>query len=308
MIEDEVPMLDIPRPCPISWSSMSGTGTARKCERCRRAVYDFSILSATQIQSLLSDPSKRVCARMDWKAVQRLGASPLKALVLSTMLTSVGVVTAAQSTEPATGNLPAIRGVIHAGGQPVADVEVRAKHEGRGKGAVTRSDEHGTYSFADLTPGLYVISFVSQKSDPQSSDVAVEVCKDTTVVLDTSAKDYSGVLGEVTTTGPGPGAIAGRVSSQKVDDGISGATVNLLRPDDGLRKTAQTDALGHYSFAGLEPGRYKLTGAAKGFATRAIDFDLKAKPHMISSSPGPGSIDPEDLAGDIALCPHSANK
>jgi hypothetical protein len=303
MVDDDVPMLDIPRPCPMAWSSMRAEGIARTCERCQRAVHDFSILSATQIQSLLSDPSKRVCARMDWKAVQRLGANPLKALVVSTMLTTVGAVTAAQPAETATINLPGIRGVVHAGDQPVSDVEVRAKHEGTGTGTVTRTDEHGAYSFANLTPGLYVISFVSHKSDPQSSDVAVEVCQGTTVVLDSAAKDYSGVLGEVVTTGLRPGAIAGRVSSQKVDDGISGATVSLLRPDDGLRMTAQTDALGRYTFAGLAPGHYEITGAAPGFVTRSIGFDLKAKPHMTVSSPGANSIDPEDLAGDIALCP-----
>jgi hypothetical protein len=306
MTEDGMPMLDIPRPCPMAWSSMSGEGAARTCERCQRAVHDFSILSATQIQSLLSDPGKRVCARMDWKAVQRLGASPLKALVLSTMLTTVGVVTAAQPTGTSKIILPAVRGVVHDGDHPVSDVEVRAKHEGRGTGTVTRTDEHGAYSFADLTPGLYVISFVSHKSDPQSSDVAVEVCQGTTVVLDTHAEDYSGVLGEVVITGPRPGAIAGRVSSQTVADGISGAKVNLLRPDDGLRKTAQTDAFGRYTFAGLTPGHYEITGAAKGFVARSIGFDLKAKPHMTSSSPGINSIDPEDLAGDIALCPRHA--
>jgi Carboxypeptidase regulatory-like domain len=301
-------MLDIPRPCPMAWSSIRGNGTARTCERCQRAVHDFGTLSATQIQALLSDPSKRVCAHMDWKAVQRLGASPLKALALSTMLTTAGVVTAAQPTETSTINLPAIRGVVHAGDQPVPDFEVRAKHEGRGKEAVTTTDEHGAYSFADLTPGLYVISFVSHKSDPQSSDVAVEVCKGTTVILDTSATDFSGVIGEVTTTVPRPGAIAGRVSSQKVDDGISGATVNLLRPDDGLRKTVQTDAFGRYTFAGLGPGHYEITGAAQGFVTQSIGFDLKAKPHMTASLPGANSIDPEDLAGDIALCPRHATK
>jgi len=126
--------------------------------------------------------------------------------------------------------------------------------------------------------------------------------------MDTSAKDYSGVLGEVITTGPRPGTIAGRVSSQRVDDGISGATVNLLRPDDGLRKTAQSDTFGRYTFAGLTPGRYEITAAAKGFVTRSVGFDLKVKPHVTYSSPGANSIDPEDLAGDIALCPRHATK
>ena len=303
MSDDEGLKIDIPQPCPMTWSSMSGEGTVRTCAHCQRAVHDFSTLSANQIQSVLGDSAKRVCARMDWKSVQRLGASPLKALVLATALTNVGVVSAAPPSDTETPNHIAIRGVVHAGDRPVSDVEVRAKHEGHGKGTVTRTDEHGAYAFADLTPGLYVISFVSHKSDPQSSDVAVEVCKGTTVVLDTSAKDYSGVLGEVIVTGPPPGAISGRVSSQKVDDGISGATVNLLQNDNGLRRTAQTNGRGRYEFDGLEPGRYELTGAAEGFITRSIKFDLKAEPHRSYSSPGPNSIDPEDLDGDIALCP-----
>jgi hypothetical protein len=308
MSDDEGLKIDIPQPCPMTWSSMSGEGTVRTCAHCQRAVHDFSTLSANQIQSVLGDSAKRVCARMDWKSVQRLGASPLKALVLATALTNVGVVSAAPPSDTETPNHIAIRGVVHAGDLPLSDVEVRAKREGRGEGAATRTDEHGSYSFADLAPGLYVITFASHKSHAQSSDVAVEVCRGITLVLDTGAKDYSGVIGEVVTTGPRPGVVSGRVSSQKVVDGIAGATVELFRPEDGLRRTAHTDALGHYAFPGLNPGLYELTGAANGFLAQSIAFDLKAKAHMITSSPGPNSIDPEDLAGDIALCPRHATE
>ena len=319
MTEDDVPKLDIPRPCPIPWSSMSGKGAARTCERCQRAVYDFSVLSAKQIEAVLGDPSKRVCARMDWKTAQRLGAHPLKVFVLATALTTFGAVAVAQQSDGSTIIHTAIRGVVHAGDQPVPGVEVRAKHEGRGEGAATRTDERGAYSFANLTPGLYVISFVSHRSDAQSSDVAVEVCQGTTVVLNTSAKDYSGVLGEVIRTGPrlARGAattdahlstISGRVSSQKIDDGIAGATVNLLRPHDGLRKVVRADAFGRYVFPGLEPGRYELTGSANGYVTQSKEFDFKDTPHWTTSSPGPNSINPDDLAADIALCPRHTTK
>jgi Carboxypeptidase regulatory-like domain len=312
-------VIDIPRPCSVAWSSMSGEGITKTCERCHRAVHDLSALSETQIQSLLSDPSRRVCARMDWKTGQRLNNSALTTFIFATALTSVGVVSAAQPSDTLTTGHRAIRGVVHAGNQPVPDVEVRAKHAGRGEATVTTTDEHGGYSFADLTPGLYVISFATHKSDAQASDVAVAVCEGATVILETTAKDYSGVIGEVVTTGqlvprgvtiadPRLRVISGRVSSQKVDDGIGGATVKLFRPKDGLRRTAHTDASGRYAFPDLEPGRYELTGAAKGFTTHSIEFDLKSEPHMTTSSPGPNSIDPEDLAGDIALCPRNATK
>jgi hypothetical protein len=301
MSEDDVPQLDIPRPCPIAWSSMTGEGTARTCDRCQRVVHDFGALSARQIRALVSDPSQRICARMDWSAVHRLGASPLKALALSTMLTTISVAATAQSTDRPTSNLTSIRGVIHERDRPLSDVEVRAAHQGRGKSAVTRTDQRGAYAFDGLTPGLYVISFPAHGSEPLASDIAVEVCKGTTVVLDSSPPEP--VLGEVIATSLPRGEIAGRVSSQKVEDGLAGATVNLLRADNGLRRTAQTDALGRYTFADLTPGHYQITGAAKGFVSRSIGFDLKAKPHVTYSSPGANSIDPEDLAGDIALCP-----
>jgi hypothetical protein len=301
MSEEDVPLLDIPRPCPIAWSSMTGEGTARTCNRCQRAVHDFGALSARQIQALISDPSQRICARMDWRTAHRLGANPLKALALSTMLTTISVAATAQSTDSPTSSLTGIRGVIHERNRPLSDVEVRAAYNGQGKSTVTRTDQRGAYAFDGLAPGLYVISFPSHGSEPLASDIAVEVCKGTTVVLDSSPPEP--VLGEVIATSFPRGEIVGRVSSQKVEDGLAGATVNLLRPDNGLRRTAQTDASGRYTFANLTPGHYQITGAAKGFVTRSISFDLKDKPHVTYSSPGPNSIDPEDLAGDIALCP-----
>jgi len=306
MSNDDVPRLDIPRPCPVAWSSMTGEGTARTCGRCQRAVHDLGALSAAQIQALMSDPSRRICARMDWSTVHRLGANPLKALAFSMLLTTVSVAATAQPPDAPMTHVTNIRGVIHEKDRPLSDVEVRATQRGEGKGTVTRTDERGAYAFAGLPPGLYVISFPSHSAEPLASDIAVEVCEGTTVVLDSSPPEP--VLGEVITTGPRQGEIAGRVSAQKVDDGLAGATVNLLRPEDGLRRTAHTDALGRYRFADLTPGHYEITGAAKGFMTRSIGFDLKAEPHLTTSSPGASSIDPEDLAGDIALCPRPAAK
>jgi hypothetical protein len=58
MSEGDVPLLDIPRPCSIEWSSMSGEGIARTCGRCQRAVHDFSLLSTSQIQALMNGSSQ----------------------------------------------------------------------------------------------------------------------------------------------------------------------------------------------------------------------------------------------------------
>jgi hypothetical protein len=102
--------------------------------------------------------------------------------------------------------------------------------------------------------------------------------------------------------------IRGAVTPQKLDEDVSGATVTLVRPDDGLRRTTKTDAVGGYRFEGLEPGYYELTAVAKGFVTRSIGFDLKAKPPVNYPQKGPETIGPGALAGDIALCPSHTTK
>ncbi len=71
--------------------------------------------------------------------------------------------------------------------------------------------------------------------------------------------------------------------------------MTLLGPDNGQRKTAHTDRRGRYAFTNLEPGRYELIGAAKGFIDRSIEFDLKATRHMLVSGPGVNSIDQKTL-------------
>lgn len=305
--EDVVPLLDIPRPCSVHWSSMSGAGAARSCGQCQRAVHDLSVLSEMQIQALMRDPSKRVCARMDWNTVQRLGTASLKALALSTILTTSGGAMAAQSPDASSSSPVNIRGVVQDGNRPLADIDVRAKRYGGGQEHVTKTNERGAYAFENLVPGLYVISFL-RSSRPLSSDVAVEVCKGTTVTLATRPDESSGVIGEVVGISPGSGVIRGAVTAQKLDEGLAGATVTLWRPDDGLRRTTQTDEVGGYRFDGLKPGHYELSGAEKGFMTGSIGFDLKAKPAIQYSAKGPSSIGPGDLDGDIALCPQVTAK
>jgi hypothetical protein len=236
-----------------------------------------------------------------------LGANQLKVLALSTMLTTVGVATAAQQPDPSTTQSTSIRGVVRYGDQPAPRIEIRAHPRGPGTPAVTRTDEHGAYAFNTLKPGSYVISFVAVSAPKTllsgSWDVAVEVCSGTTLVLDSAPPPQ--LIGEVVVTRPNPGTLSGRVTSQNFSDGLSGAQVRLLRPADGSRLTTKTDISGRYSFAGLAPGHYELSGAAPGFLTRSRGVDLNAQsPERVSA---PGSS-PSQGPGDIALCPRQAVK
>jgi hypothetical protein len=81
------------------------------------------------------------------------------------------------------------------------------------------------------------------------------------------------VIGEVVGISSGPGVIRGAVTSQILDEDLSGATVTLVRPDNELRRTTKTDAVGSYRFDDLEPGHYELTGAAKGVGPSSCGFE-----------------------------------
>jgi hypothetical protein len=218
------------------------------------------------------------------------------------MLTAVGVAAAASRTDASTSGSTSIRGVVRDGDQPLAHIEVRANPQGPGAISVTRTDERGGYAFEGLKPGSYVISFggfsVPHEPAHGSWDADVEVCKGTTLVLESSSPPD--VMGEVVVEVQPPDVIAGRVTSQKHADGLSGAIVTLLRPSDGFRRTARTDAYGRYRIAELEPGHYILTGEAQGFLTRSTGLDLNGQPTEQFFAPGSAS----ERVGDIALCPY----
>ena len=65
-------------------------------------------------------------------------------------------------------------------------------------------------------------------------------------------------------------AIAGEVSDPS-GAAIPGAEVGVLNAANGLRRTAQTDAVGRFLFPQLSPGTYSVRAAAAGFAPQQID-------------------------------------
>ena len=51
----------VPRPCPISWESMSGTDKVRVCAECHHSVHNLSALSNSEAASLLRRGDERLC-------------------------------------------------------------------------------------------------------------------------------------------------------------------------------------------------------------------------------------------------------
>ncbi|PWT86734.1 MAG: hypothetical protein C5B56_12015, partial [Proteobacteria bacterium] len=60
------------------------------------------------------------------------------------------------------------------------------------------------------------------------------------------------------------GEVFGRVLDSS-DGGIGEASVTVVNEDNGIRRTAQTEAAGAYAVSALEPGSYKITVRKDGF-------------------------------------------
>jgi len=66
----------------------------------------------------------------------------------------------------------------------------------------------------------------------------------------------------------------GQLSGTVVDPsgaGVPGATLTLTEPSTGFSKTVTSNGSGDYVFPDLQPGTYKLTASAKGFAPAVYD-------------------------------------
>lgn len=56
--------LRIATPCPVGWANMAGDDRKRFCASCRLNVYNFSEMTAGEVESLVRSSEGRVCARM----------------------------------------------------------------------------------------------------------------------------------------------------------------------------------------------------------------------------------------------------
>ena len=61
-----LPMLakiKIASPCSVSWETMAGDDRVRSCGSCQKNIYDFSAMTAAEVEALLLEKEGRLCAR-----------------------------------------------------------------------------------------------------------------------------------------------------------------------------------------------------------------------------------------------------
>ena len=180
--------VNVPRPCPVSWESMSGTEKARACAECRRQVYNLSAMSRSEADDLLGRGGERLCITYsrgpDGKIItaDRLPAyapprRPLASLSVAALAAFIGISHPAAALGARTPAAPADRGDRAAAPRNRAEVKpggslsgtvfdpnqaviygavVTARNDSTGEEFTAQSGEEGTY-WLPLPKGGYTV-------------------------------------------------------------------------------------------------------------------------------------------------------
>lgn len=153
-----------------------------------------------------------------------------------------------------------IRGAVTSGGVPLAEAEVSLQSSTRSELRSTRTDENGSYEFAGLPAGSYIVTaekpgYISLR---YGQTARTRLSQPVTLSEFTSARGVDLDL-------PPAARLAGRVSDQ-VGNAVAAATVIAMQLGyfEGARRFVpvgvpqQTDELGEFRFGNLEAGEYTL--------------------------------------------------
>ena len=187
--QEKFASLRVISPCHSSWEEMQGDQQQRHCGACDKYVYDFSQMTARQIEALIAEKKGSLCGRFtrdangklitlpdfsDTPDSTRRNRAPLAKAMVSALL-SLGmpvasvlpvlapqVVCAQQEDKtqlPTEGEATAkLEGtVLDAQGAVIPNAKVTLKNQSTllERGATTSTD--GEYSFTNLKPGAYTL-------------------------------------------------------------------------------------------------------------------------------------------------------
>lgn len=165
--------------------------------------------------------------------------------------------------------------VLNKRGEPIADVELRARSTGGGardpmQWASATSDRDGHYELRGLRAGSYRIDPETSKAVGPRDGFTIDAPAGKAIARDLVLDDGGTITGVVVDDRGAP--VAGvKVDAQAIDAGFS------FRWGGG----AKTDATGRFTLAGLRPGAYRV------LATRGR-FEALRKPGTTDDDPHPG--------------------
>ncbi|MEN9307855.1 MAG: hypothetical protein RL173_1787 [Fibrobacterota bacterium] len=158
---------------------------------------------------------------------------------------------------------------------PVSGAIVTLRSSGAGGGATTLRDTtgaDGTYSFADVTTGIYTVGVSATGYTTKSVTDTVTAAPDT-VNVSLVATIVSSVSGKVDSA-----------ASAKL---VSGAIVTLRSSGAGGGGASRLDTTGTdgtYSFANVAAGVYTISVSATGYTTKSVTDTVTAEPDTVNFS------------------------
>lgn len=160
-----------------------------------------------------------------------------------------------------------LTGTVTYNGSPVTNMQVSAFDATNGLGWTVPTDASGKYTFSNLPTGSYKVLF-------QGHDLGY-VDQWYNARQDANTADMVSITPGVVTSGVDAAlALAGSVSGTVTDgtNPVANVWVYLIGSGSGFilspSQSAQTDAAGHYSIVGIQPGSYTVNfdGFALGYA------------------------------------------
>jgi hypothetical protein len=180
--------LRIAAPCPVGWANMAGDDRKRFCASCRLNVYNFSEMTATEVETLVRRSDGKVCARMFRRAdgtvltrdcpvglaayrkrVSRFAGAAV-AMVIGLFSAGYGqsqaetnkkIVTAAElniNKTPAWKDEIRLYGIVlDMFGAVIPDAAVKLVAADKKNTWSTRTNVEGMFSMPGLRPGLYTL-------------------------------------------------------------------------------------------------------------------------------------------------------
>ncbi len=144
-----------------------------------------------------------------------------------------------------------------ANGLPLVEVSVQLQ-QGGDVVAVVTTNENGDYSFTEVPPGDFTVTFMEE--DYMTTDQTVSVISGDITRL-------------ITVLTPLPGVITG-VVTEETGSPVSNAALFLSNTAGTLVEQTITNGNGQYTFSNLGPGSYNLTASAEGFQSVTTGVDI----------------------------------
>lgn len=172
-----LPQLRVASPCLADWDKMVGDDRVRYCDQCKLSVYNFSAMSSSEIEQLLSRRTGRVCGRLYQRSdgtiltkdcpvgflVKVSYASRIAGAALAAMMSAVSA--SAQSPSESLSSIQSVAGtagvkltIVDATGAVIPRASIVISDQTGARVLHGQSDEFGTYKTLDLKSGSWKIT------------------------------------------------------------------------------------------------------------------------------------------------------